>query len=70
MLVPSATPPAIRERVHEEAVKALADPDIRDRFAKLGAEPWTMDEAAFNAYIRTEVESAARIAKAANLKNQ
>jgi hypothetical protein len=29
-----------------------------------------MEEAAFNAYIRSEVESAARIAKAANLKNQ
>jgi len=70
MLVPSATPPAIRQRIHDEAVKALADPELKDRFAKLGAEPWTMDEAAFNAYIRTEVESAARIAKAANLKNQ
>jgi tripartite-type tricarboxylate transporter receptor subunit TctC len=70
MLVPSATPPAIRARIHEEALKALADPQVRERLAKLGAEPWTMDEAAFNAYIRSEVESAARIAKAANLKSQ
>ena len=70
MLVPSTTPPAIRQRIHEEAVRALADPDVKDRFARLGAEPWTMDEPAFNAYIKTEVESAARIAKAANLKNQ
>jgi tripartite-type tricarboxylate transporter receptor subunit TctC len=70
MLVPSTTPPAIRQRIHDEAVKALADPDVKERFARLGAEPWTMEEPAFNAYIKTEVESAARIAKAANLKNQ
>ena len=40
------------------------------RMAKLGAEPLTMTPEAFNAYIRTEMEAAAKVAKAADLKAQ
>jgi tripartite-type tricarboxylate transporter receptor subunit TctC len=70
MIVPSATPAAVIRRLHEEAAKALANPDIRERMTKLGADPLIMSPEAFNAYIKTEVESAARIVKAANLKAQ
>jgi tripartite-type tricarboxylate transporter receptor subunit TctC len=38
--------------------------------AKLGAEAFTLEPAAFNAYIKTEMDAAAVIAKAANLKAQ
>lgn len=68
MIVPSATPAPVVKRLHEEALKALATPEVKERLAKLGAEAFTMEPAAFNAYIRTEMESAAQIAKAANLK--
>jgi tripartite-type tricarboxylate transporter receptor subunit TctC len=37
---------------------------------KLGADPFPMSTEAFNAFIKTEVEAAAQIAKAANLKGQ
>ena len=70
MIVASATPPAIIKRLHEEALKALASPEIKERMAKLGAEPLTMTPEAFNAYIKTEMESAAKVAKAADLKPQ
>ncbi|HEY8359926.1 MAG TPA: tripartite tricarboxylate transporter substrate binding protein [Ramlibacter sp.] len=70
MIAPAATPPAVVRRLQEEAVKALAQPDVRERMAKLGADAFTMAPDAFNAYIRLEMESAARIAKAANLKAQ
>ena len=70
MIVPSATPAAVVKKLHEEALKALASADIKERMAKLGAEPFSMSPDAFNAYIKTEMESAARIAKAANLKAQ
>ena len=70
MIVPSATPVAVIRRLHEEAVKALASPDIKERMAKLGADPLSMSPEAFNAYIKTEIDSAARIVKAANLKAQ
>ena len=70
MIVPGATPQPVMQRLHDEALKALADPEVKDRLAKLGAEPFPLEQNAFNAFIRTEVESASRIAKAANLRGQ
>ena len=70
MIVASATPPAIIKRLHEEALKALASPEIKERMAKLGAEPLTMSPEAFNAYIKSEMEVAAKVVKAADLKPQ
>jgi len=70
MIVPSATPPAIVKRLHEEAIKALGSAEVKQRLATLGADAFTMEPAAFNAYIKSEVDSAALIAKTANLKAQ
>jgi tripartite-type tricarboxylate transporter receptor subunit TctC len=70
MIAPSATPATVLKKLHEEALKALANPEIKERMAKLGADPFVQSPEAFNAYIKTEMETAARIAKAANLKAQ
>jgi tripartite-type tricarboxylate transporter receptor subunit TctC len=70
MIVASRTPPAVIQRLHDEVLKALAQPDVKERLTQLGADAFTMTPEAFNAYIKTEMESAARIAKAANLQGQ
>jgi tripartite-type tricarboxylate transporter receptor subunit TctC len=70
MIVASGTPVAIQKRLHDEAIKALGSSDLKERFTKLGADTFPMSSDAFNAYIKTEMETAARIAKAANLKAQ
>ena len=70
MIAPSATPQPILRKLHEEASKALNNPEIKERMAKLGADTMPMSSDAFNAYIRSEIEVAARIVKAANLKAQ
>jgi tripartite-type tricarboxylate transporter receptor subunit TctC len=70
LVVPSATPSAALARLHQEAAKALATPELIERLAKLGAEPMLMPSVEFNAFLRTEVETAARIVKAADLKAQ
>jgi len=70
MIVPSATPAAVVKKLHEEALKALATPELKERMTKLGADAFTMSPDAFNAYIRSEMDVAARIVKAANLKAQ
>jgi tripartite-type tricarboxylate transporter receptor subunit TctC len=70
MIVPAATPAPVIRRLHDEVVKALANPDVKERLTKLGAEPMPMQPDAFNAFIKAEMESAAKIAKAANLKAQ
>jgi len=70
MIVPSATPAAIVKKLNDEALKALSNPETRERLTKLGADPFPMSPDAFNAYIKSEMEVAARIVKAANLKAQ
>jgi tripartite-type tricarboxylate transporter receptor subunit TctC len=70
MIVASNTPPAVVKRLHEEALKALANPEVKERMNKLGADPFPMTPEAFNAFIRAEVDAAAVIAKAASLKGQ
>ncbi|GAC1390082.1 MAG: tripartite tricarboxylate transporter substrate binding protein [Variovorax sp.] len=70
MIVASATPVPVVKRLHEEAIKALASPEVKERMKLLGADPFPMEQAQFNAFIKAEMESAARIAKAANLKAQ
>jgi tripartite-type tricarboxylate transporter receptor subunit TctC len=70
MIVASATPPAVVRRLQEEAAKALASPEVKERFTRLGADAFPLTPEAFNAFIKTEMESAAAIAKAADLKAQ
>ncbi len=70
MIVPAATPAAIVKRLNDEAIKALATPELRERLAKLGADPFAMSPEEFNAYIKSEMEVAARIVKVAHLKAQ
>ncbi len=69
-VVPAATPAAAVQRLQQEAARALAQPELIEKLAKIGAEPMVMSSADFNAFIRSEVEVAARVAKAANLKAQ
>jgi tripartite-type tricarboxylate transporter receptor subunit TctC len=70
MIAPAATPPAVVKRLHDEVTKALAQPEVKERMQKLGADAFTLSPDAFNAYIKVEMDSAAQIAKAANLKAQ
>jgi tripartite-type tricarboxylate transporter receptor subunit TctC len=70
MIVASNTPAPVLKRLNEEAAKAMGNADVKERMSKLGADPMPMSVEAFNAFIKTEVEAAAQIAKAANLKGQ
>lgn len=70
MIVASNTPAPVVKRLHEEALKAMANPEVKERLNKLGAEPFPLSVEAFNAFIKTEVDAAARIARAAGLKGQ
>jgi tripartite-type tricarboxylate transporter receptor subunit TctC len=70
MVVSAKTPPAQIERLHAEASKALADPTVVERLGRQGAVAYPLSTADFNQFIRTEMDAAARIARAANLKPQ
>ncbi len=67
MLVPAKTPRAIVNRLNAEVIKALALPEVKERFVQLGADAWTMTPEQFDAYIKAEVASNATLVKAAGL---
>ena len=68
MMAPAKTPRDIVNRLHDEVVKALASPEVKERFAKLGADAWTLKPEQFDAYIRDEIKSNAVLVKTAGLQ--
>jgi tripartite-type tricarboxylate transporter receptor subunit TctC len=67
MMVPAKTPRDIVERLHAEVVKALATPEVKERFLQLGMDAWTLRPAEFDAYIKTEIGTNAALVKEAGL---
>jgi tripartite-type tricarboxylate transporter receptor subunit TctC len=70
MMAPAKTPRDIVNRLNEEVLKALATPEVKERFAALGADAWTLKPEQFDAYIRDEIKSNAVLVKAAGLEVQ
>ena len=68
LLAPAGTPPAIVSTLNSALRKALADPEIREKFAPFGAEPATSTPEEFSALVRNEVIKWGRVAKAAGIK--
>ena len=67
MLAPAGTPREIVTRLHDEALKVLSTDEVKQRFADLGAQVWTMAPERFDAYIAKEIDSNAELVKAAGL---
>jgi len=67
LVAPAGTPGAIVERLHGEIVKALREPDVREKIAGLGAEPVGNTPAEFAALQRAETIRWTRVAKEANI---
>ena len=70
MMVPAKTPRDIVNRLNDEVTKALATPEVKERFAALGADAWTLKPEAFDAYIHDEIKTNAVLVKAAGLEVQ
>ncbi|MBT2299689.1 tripartite tricarboxylate transporter substrate binding protein [Variovorax paradoxus] len=67
MMAPAKTPREIVNRLHDEVAKALASPEVKERFLKLGADAWTLKPEQFDAYLKEEIASNAKLVKAAGL---
>ena len=68
VFAPAKTPPAIVQRLHAEIAKALQDPGVKEKLAKLAVQPMPMTSAQFNDYVRKELEQNAALVKAAGIK--
>ena len=67
LVAPAGTPQPIIERLHRELAKALAERDVRERIAGLGAEPVGNSPVEFAAMQRAEAARWAKLAKEANI---
>jgi tripartite-type tricarboxylate transporter receptor subunit TctC len=67
MVVPKKTPREIVARMHEETVKGLRDPSVKEKLSKLGVEEMIMQPDDFDARIAREVPIAVTLAKAAGI---
>jgi tripartite-type tricarboxylate transporter receptor subunit TctC len=68
MLLPARTPKAVTARVHAELVKALNDPDVKQRFANVGMDTVASTPEQFGAYIRSESEKWSKVIKTIGIK--
>jgi tripartite-type tricarboxylate transporter receptor subunit TctC len=68
MFAPAKTPRETIQRIYQETAKALHSPEVREKMARLGAEPMEYTPEAFNAHIRDEIAANAALVKAAGIK--
>jgi len=68
VLAPAGTPHEIVARLHAEIVRALRLPDVRERLAADGAEAVGSTPEEFAAFIRSEIEKWAAVAKSAGIR--
>lgn len=68
LLAPAAVPREIISKINADAVKALSQPDLANRFASQGAEPAPGTPEALGKFWRDEYEGWLKVIKTANLK--
>jgi tripartite-type tricarboxylate transporter receptor subunit TctC len=68
VLFPAGTPRPIVQKLNADTVKALADPDVKKRFADLGVEAVSSTPDQFAAFIKDEMAKYAKLIKEANIK--
>ena len=65
--LPAGTPRAIVERLQSTVAKAFEEPDMKDLWFKLGAEPGGSTSEAFRAFQRSEIEKWAKVVREAKV---
>jgi tripartite-type tricarboxylate transporter receptor subunit TctC len=70
LFAPAGTPKDVVARVSADTAAALQSPDVRERFAAVGAEPVSSTPEQFLERIRADTARWAEIIKAANVKVQ
>jgi tripartite-type tricarboxylate transporter receptor subunit TctC len=68
VLYPAGTPRAIVAKLNADTVKALADPDVKKRFADLGVEAVSSTPEQFASFIKSEMDKYSKLIKEANIK--
>jgi tripartite-type tricarboxylate transporter receptor subunit TctC len=67
---PAGTPGALVQRLSHDIGRALAAPEVRGGLARSGTDPMPMTPAEFDRFVRSEMETAARVVRGAGIKLQ
>jgi tripartite-type tricarboxylate transporter receptor subunit TctC len=68
--VPSKTPAAIVQKLHDEVTKALAVPSVQERLSKIGVEPMPMTSAQFEQLFKDDIAANLALVEAAHIPKQ
>jgi tripartite-type tricarboxylate transporter receptor subunit TctC len=70
LMAPAGTPKAVVDKLNAEVNKVLAKPEVKEAWAKQGAEPLIMTPAEFDTYLRGDIEKWAKVIRTAGMKVQ
>jgi tripartite-type tricarboxylate transporter receptor subunit TctC len=65
---PIKTPPAAVQKIHDVTLKALNDPALREKLAKLGVQPMPLSVDEFGKFFKDDLAATVDLAKQANIK--
>jgi len=68
LLAPAGTPQPVIARLHDEVVRVLKTPDMREKFASQGFEPAGTTPAEFAAYIKAEIAKWGKVIRDAGIR--
>jgi tripartite-type tricarboxylate transporter receptor subunit TctC len=63
LFAPAGTPAPVLARLNAEFTRALGTPEMRERLARMGAEPAPMSAEQFGAFVRSELAKYERVVK-------
>ncbi len=70
VFAPAGTPADVVDKINRDVSRVLREPEVRERMAALGAEAMPMSPAEFDKFMRSEMDEAAKVVKAAGIKVQ
>jgi tripartite-type tricarboxylate transporter receptor subunit TctC len=68
VLLPAGTPKAIADKFHDDLVKVMQQPELKEKFASLGVDAVSGTPSELGAYMKAEKAKYAKLIKEANIK--
>jgi tripartite-type tricarboxylate transporter receptor subunit TctC len=68
LVAPAKTPEPVVQRLNDVLMKALARPDVKEKFGSIGADVQPMNPAEFGSFIQAEVVNWAKLVKLAGIQ--
>jgi tripartite-type tricarboxylate transporter receptor subunit TctC len=68
LMAPAKTPADVVQKVHDAAVKSLAKPEVKEKYAVIGIDPAPMNPAQLAKFIESEIAHWAKLVKLAGIQ--